>query len=128
MPFLPFNEKQYTIRYQIRNIHGLPIVRERLTDDFFTLEESMTFLTKEFTSNADLVAYKGGDIERNLLNNMGVHCINLEVLACPKYADLLTNYGYVQECCPYHLADTYHCSRHEVKVFTHFVKELKSSA
>ena len=122
MPFLPFNEKQYTIRYQIRNIHGLPIVRERLTDDFFTLEESMTFLTKEFTSNADLVAYKGGDIERNLLNNMGVHCINLEVLACPKYADLLTNYGYVQECCPYHLADTYHCSRHEVKVFTHFVK------
>ena len=102
-------------------------MREKLTDDFFTLEESMTFLTNEFICNADLVAYKGGDIERNLLDNMGVRCINLEVLECPKYADLLTKYGYIQECCrPYHLADTYHCSKHEVKVFTQFVKELKS--
>jgi hypothetical protein len=32
----------------------------------------MDFLTEEFMTNADLVAYKGGDIERNLLNNMGV--------------------------------------------------------
>jgi hypothetical protein len=77
-----------------------------------------------FTSNADLVAYKGGDIERNLLNNMGVQCINLEVLTCPKYVDLLTKYGYQQECCPYHIAQSYHCSRHEVKVFTQFIEEL----
>jgi hypothetical protein len=124
MPFVLFNEKQYSIRYQIKNIHGLPMVKERLTNDFFTLEEAMTFLTKEFTSNADLVAYKGGDIERNLLNNMGVRCINLEVLTCPKYVDLLTKYGYQQECCPYHVAQSYHCSRHEVKVFTQFIEEL----
>ena len=128
MPFVPFNEKQYSVRYQIRNIHGLPVVKTRLRNDFFTLEEAMTFLTKEFTSNADLVAYKGGDIERNLLNNMGVRCINLEVLACPKYVDLLTKYGYRQECCPYHIADSYHCSRHEVKVFTQFIEELISIA
>ena len=75
-------------------------------------------------NNADLVAYKGGDIERNLLNNMGVRCINLEILGCPKYVDLLTKYGFVSECCSFHMTDTYHCSRHEVKVFMHFVKDL----
>jgi hypothetical protein len=126
IPFVPFNEKQCSIQYQIRNIHGLPVVKTRLANYFFTLEEAMTFLTKEFTSNADLVAYKGGDIERNLLNKVGVRCINLE--ACPKYVDLLTKYDYRQECCPHHNADIYHCSRHEVKVFTQFIEELIACA
>ena len=121
MPFVPFNEKNYTIQYQIQKVHGLPIVNKRLTSDFFTLEESMDFLTKEFLSNADLVAYKGGDIERILLNTMGVRCINLEVLSCPKYAELLTKYGYEQECCEYHIGNYFHCSKHEVKVFSEFV-------
>ncbi|CAB3995357.1 Hypothetical predicted protein [Paramuricea clavata] len=124
IPFVPFNETDYTIRYQIRKVHGLPIVNTRLTDDFFTLKESMDFLTKEFLNNADLVAYKGGDIERTLLNNMGVRCINLEVLACPKYDVLLTKYGYEQECCKYHLGDYFHCSKHEVKVFSEFVQRV----
>ncbi|CAB3978625.1 Hypothetical predicted protein [Paramuricea clavata] len=87
-PFVPFNEHCYTIDYQIKKIHGLPIVRKRLTGDFYTLKESMAFLTDEFMCNADLVGYKDGDIERNLLNNMGVRCINLEVLTCPKMAML----------------------------------------
>ena len=124
MPFVPFNEKNYTIQYQIQKVHGLPIVNKRLTSDFFTLEESMDFLTKEFLSNADLVAYKGGDIERNLLNTMGVRCINLEVLSCPKYAELLTKYGYEQECCEYHIGNYFHCSKHEVKVFSEFVQRV----
>ena len=81
----------------------------------------MRFLSTEFIANADLVVYKGGDIERNLLNNMGVCCINLEILGCDKYVDLLTKYGIVPECCPYHLTGQYHCSMHEVKIF---VKDL----
>ncbi|CAB4013531.1 Hypothetical predicted protein [Paramuricea clavata] len=128
MPFVPFNERNYTIRYQINKVHGLPIINTRLTDDFYTLEESMDFLTDEFMRNADLVAYKGGDIERNLLNNMGVRCINLEVLSCPKYANLLTKYGHRQECCQYHLGDYFHCSKHEVKVFAHFVQTILKEA
>ncbi|CAB3977942.1 Hypothetical predicted protein [Paramuricea clavata] len=116
MPFVPFNEYSYTIEYQIKKIHGLPIVRKRLTDDFYTLKESIAFLTDEFMCNADLVAYKGGDIERTLLNNMGVRCINLEILTCPKYADLLTIFGQPQECCPYHLGNHYHCSKHETQL------------
>ncbi|CAB3976763.1 Hypothetical predicted protein [Paramuricea clavata] len=124
MPFIPFNECDYTIDYQIKKIHGLPIARERLTDDFYTLKESTAFLTGEFMCNADLVAYKGGDIERVLLNNMGVRCINLEILTCPKYIDLLTIFGQSQECCPYHQGNHYHCSKHEVKMFAKFVYSL----
>ncbi|CAB3977894.1 Hypothetical predicted protein [Paramuricea clavata] len=124
MPFVPFNESNYTIDYQIKRIHGLPVVRKRLTDDFYTFKESMTFLTDEFMRHADLVAYKGGDIERTLLNNMGVRCINLEILSCPKYIDLLTIFGQTQECCPYHLGNHFHCSKHEVKMFAHFIYTL----
>ncbi|CAB3977255.1 Hypothetical predicted protein [Paramuricea clavata] len=123
-PFVPFNEYDYTIDYQIKKIHGLPMVHSRLTPDFYTLKESMAFLTKEFMDGADLVAYKGGDIERNLLNNMGTRCINLEVLGCPKYVDLLTMYGQTQECCQYHIAANYHCSKHEVKMFANYIYSL----
>lgn len=115
MPILLFDEKDRCVIYQINRIHGLPIVRSKLTHDFFTFEEGMKFMTDEFTSsNADLIAYKGGDIERNLLNKMGV-------FMCPKYADLLIKYGYVAECCPYHISYKFHCSKHEVRVFTEFI-------
>jgi hypothetical protein len=122
MPIVLFDEKDRCVIYQINRVHGLPIVRSKLTYDFFTFEEGMKFMTDEFTSsNADLIAYKGGDIERNLLNKMGVKCLNLEVFMCPKYADLLIKYGYVAECCPYHISDKFHCSKHEVRVFTVFI-------
>jgi hypothetical protein len=124
MPSVYFNERKYAIQYQIKNIHGLPIVTERLTKYFYTLEEGTRFLTLEFMANADLVAYKGGDIERDLLNNMGIRCINLEILGCPKYEVLLSKYGIVTECCTYHNKGSYHCSKHEVKVFTRFVRDI----
>ena len=28
IPFVPFNKRQYSIWYQIKNIHGLPVVTE----------------------------------------------------------------------------------------------------
>jgi hypothetical protein len=56
-------------------------------------------LRQEFIQNADLIAYKG-TIERDLLHHMGFKSINLEILGCEKYDQLLTKYGIVAKCCP----------------------------
>ena len=91
-PRVDFDEKQSCIRYQIYHVHGLP-VREKLDDNFFTYSEVMMMLQMEFIKTADLVAYKGGTIEKNMLASMGVKGINIEIIGCDKYANLLTKYG-----------------------------------
>ena len=78
----------------------------------------------EFIKNADLVAYKGGTIERDMLASMGFKGINIEIIRCDKYANLLTKYGILSECCPYHMYDTCHCSKHEVQVFIYFLQDI----
>ena len=77
MPQLYFNENSRTVRYQIEHVHGLPVVRERISDDFYTYGEVMAMLERQFLSFADLVAYKGGTIERDLLSSMGVKSLIL---------------------------------------------------
>jgi hypothetical protein len=77
MPQLYFNENSRTVRYQIEHVHGLPVVRERISDDFYMYGEVMDMLVRQFLSLADLVAYKGGTIERDLLSSMGVKSLIL---------------------------------------------------
>jgi hypothetical protein len=79
-----FDENDRGVRYQIRVIHGLLIERHRVDNNFYLYHEMINMLRKMFKS-ADLVAYKGGNIERDLLNMLGVSCINMEIMACPKY-------------------------------------------
>jgi hypothetical protein len=62
-------------------------------------------------ARADLVAYKGGVIER-------------EILGCEKYSNLITKYGISPVRCRYHNAGDYHCSRHEVQIFALFLQAI----
>jgi hypothetical protein len=119
-----FNEYDRGVCYQISRIHGLPIVRQRIDDNFYLYDEVMQRLFDMF-KNADLIGYKGGTIERDMLNKMCVNSINLEVLGCPKYSLLLSKYGVEQHTCGYHLHNgvAYHCSGHEVELFARFVSE-----
>jgi hypothetical protein len=120
---LLFDEYDYSVNYQIRKIHGLPIERRRVDDNFYLYVEVMQILYGMF-ENADLIGYKGGTIERDMLNKMRVNSINLEVLGCPKYITLLSKYGVVQHDCGYHLRNgVYHCSGHEVELFARFVND-----
>ena len=119
-----FDENDRGVRYQIGVIHGLPIERHRVDNNFYLYHEMINMLRKIFES-ADLVAYKGGNIERDLLNMLGVSCINMEIMACPKYERLLLKYDVKHDDCGYHIAKgKYHCSRHEVKLFSQFLDTL----
>lgn len=114
-----------TINFQIRKLHGLPLVRYKKTDDFFTQVECLKNLQELFTSSSDVfVAYKGGQIERDLCRKFNVDCINLELLGCPKF-EMLKKIG---ENCIYHLPNKdsqreYHCSKVEVQTFAKFVEK-----
>ena len=120
---LLFDDYDYSVNYQIRKINGLPIERQRVDDNFYLYVAVMQILYGMF-KNADLIGYKGGTIERDMLNKMRVNSINLEVLGCPKYSTLLSKYGVVQHDCGYHLRNAvYHCSGHEVELFARFVNE-----
>ena len=110
------------IVYQVKYIHGLPQVHTRRTKDFLLYGEALKILRDEFLARADLVAYKGGIIERDLLKLLGTKGINLEILGCDKYSDLITKYGISSVRCHYHNAGDYHCSRHEVQVFAFFLQ------
>ncbi|CAB4020405.1 Hypothetical predicted protein [Paramuricea clavata] len=114
-------EVENGVQYQVKNIHGLPVVvHTRRTNDFLLYTEVWEFLRNEFIESADLVAYKGGTIERNLLRRLGAKGINIEILGCDKYVNLLAKYGILPVRCQYHNPGDYHCSRHEVEVFALF--------
>jgi hypothetical protein len=111
-----FDENDRGVQYQIRIIHGLPVERHSINNNFYLYHEMIDIL-RELFKTTDLVAYKGGTIERDLLNMLGISCINLEIMGCPKYECLLSAYNVKHEDCGYHITrGKYHCSRHEVKL------------
>ena len=111
-----------TVNYQIHKVHGLPIVHSKITKDFYTTDEVYVFL-KHLSGKNVLVAYKGGRVEYDILTELNTKSVNLEVFGCPKYRELILKHNMKQECCCYHLNDSYHCSGHEVKMFARFVSE-----
>ena len=115
-----------TVNYQIYKVHGLPIVHNKMTNDFYTIDEVYSFLKQHFFQKNVFVAYKGGRIEYDILSELDTKSVNLEVLGCSKYSELILEYNIKQECCCYHLSDMYHCSGHEVKVFAQFICENKN--
>ena len=79
------------VRWTMRNIHGL-----RFEDKAGDLpQEALPAVLKELCtigvneSGRNVIAYKGGHFESDLLQAAGIQCYNLEELGCPKYRELL---------------------------------------
>ncbi|CAB3982344.1 Hypothetical predicted protein [Paramuricea clavata] len=129
MPKRIFYEKHKCVQYQINKIHGLPITRCRdgrdidIPGEYYLYDEVLTNLRRVFW-NADLIGYKGGIIERDLLRGIGYDGVNLELLECPRYETLLTKYGARPHTCGKHFEGyKYHCSGHEVVLFGRYLTE-----
>ena len=56
---------------------------------------------------------------------MNINSCNIELLGCPKYEQLLSEYDVKHTFCRYHINNTYHCSAHEVQMFAKYVNEVK---
>jgi hypothetical protein len=122
---------QKIVDYVSRNIHGIPFVDgddERLRQE--DLRKSLLKLINQscYEINDVVVGYKGGNLEKAVLDSMGIASFNLELIGCPKYDELVTcpQYQYVQNSsppaadCPLHVItdqNKLHCAKQEVCVF-----------
>lgn len=89
-----------TIDFLTNSIHGMLWTNELDTTGDKSARKMYTFygvkaaLSSYFNGYEEyrepiLVAYKGGNAERDLLNSIGVPSVNLEIYGCPKYNTLL---------------------------------------
>ena len=68
-----------------------------------------------------MVGYKGGHVEKDLLNKLNIPSLNLETLGCPKYDVLRSDdlkYVNLLPSCGFHKDDTrHHCPVTECHAF-----------
>lgn len=68
------------------------------------------------TKANNVIAFKGGDCEKELLERLGIPYKNLEDLGCPRYDDMDTR-RYKHLACKYHKKKDLHCPMSEVTAF-----------
>ena len=76
-----------TCQYVIRNIHKLPfgVPRGVKASEICELENIVSSFYREVKrSESSVLAYKGGHVEKDLLERLDISCVNLERFNCPK--------------------------------------------
>ena len=120
VPYSSLNDRdRRTVVYVRQHVTGLPFYpgpKERALGVHAqnqVKDDMVTIWRKCQTPQAYAVAYKGGTVEKELLEQLRLPSINLETLGCPKY-----------ECCtpsPFdcgcHDHDRFHCSMSECHAF-----------
>ena len=109
------------VSYQKYNINGLtyePMKEERGYESE-EHEEVMKELYDKFKQGKrTVVAYKGGHVERDLLNKLNIPNVNLELYACPKYENLQSSIVEPLPSCGFHFNHkNAHCSMVECHAF-----------
>ena len=110
-----------TVNFAKHNIHGLtyqPRYQERAYEydevDIVLLRLYSQFKTEKRT----VVAYKGGHVEKDLLNKLNIPCLDLETWGCPKYEQLKQTIVEPLGSCGFHLNDNiHHCPMAECQAF-----------
>ena len=105
-----------TIGYQYNHCHGLSFKAnykcrkpERLRDDILAIYARQP-------KNRPVVAYKGGHIEKDLLDSLGLPSCDLEIYGCPKF-EMLRDYSTVQQCGHHKDSSKHHCPVVETACF-----------
>ena len=113
--------------FLISNIHKLPFYTP-IEDNPLPLEE-LDNIVEDFyknvkTSQRDIVAYKGGIFERDLLKKLKIPSINLEQFGCPRCIHLLDKLVWLETCNHHTSPNCYeHCAKIEVEAFGAWVRE-----
>ena len=104
-----------TVQFVYKHIHGL---RFEASFKEVALPQRDLEAVIRALYRGGLVAYKGGHLEKDLLDKMGLPSINLEEFGCPK-ADSLWN-QYKGTSCGHHKTDLFkmvHCPKEETFLF-----------
>ena len=122
-PDLPLRDRR-TVRYVTQKVHGLPFLPtpEEQARPAFQMTQDIKELYKEYcTPERPLVGYKGGTIERDTLETLGIPSVNLERFGCPKYDDM-SRLTTVKSCGHHEKPLVHHCPQVECY---HFVQSMQ---
>ena len=124
-PSIPYSSlnavDKRTVSYVQAYVTGLPYYpgwRERDVREQHRVKDDIVEIWRKCkTPFARKVAYKGGHVERDLLDDLSIPSVNLETLGCPKYEQctpLPFDCGCHDNCT--------HCSMSEAFAFMHWFK------
>ena len=95
-----------------KNLHHVKNLRELLKNTYYTSKRE----------DRNFVAYKGGRIEKDILDELGIPSINLEDFGCPKYEELPS--PSVPDCGYHvHMNESIHCPIKECVAFSNWIKK-----
>lgn len=117
-------KERYTADWCTMNKHGLTIVSAPFEKDLF-VEDNLIQLVKNCyvrskKATKDIVGYKGGNVEEQLLNELGIKHLNLEDYGCPKFEHLPPLENEID--CGHHVIKNKHCAKVKCKAFAKWVK------
>lgn len=85
-------QDQKTVRYVYINVHGIPF-KDFHTEQYTQSKLDLAINIMIGDTINPVVAYKGGHLEKDILERAGIPCVNLEGLGCPKFSELAETYG-----------------------------------
>lgn len=114
-----------TINYCRKFIHGLsfrPLPGEKDAIHIKNLNKVIwTIYVNNKTFDKNVIAYKGGHIEKDILNDLEIPSMNLEEYGCPKFEQLPT--PTINECGFHDKKNKVHCPKVECAAFYEWLKE-----
>ena len=133
LKYIELDSKQIRqVQYVRRRIHGLQFTPSSFEDaksqEFLKIDVQNLYNTYK-SGKRDLVAYKGGHIEKDLLKVLNIPSVNLEDFGCPKVHDLIhQGYGYEVWDCGLHGCTTVsgmHCATLECQILMEWIEDRK---
>lgn len=112
--------------YVTNRVSGLPFearVIERAISCDRVPDNVVALYRKYRTKTKHLIAYKGGHIEKDLLDKLAIPSINLEEFGCPKFENLLASGFEPVKGCGYHVRRS-HCAMAECEIFFSWVTKM----
>jgi hypothetical protein len=114
-----------TCKYVQTHIHKLPFDVPTGIDaiPLSALKETVRKLYDNTRKNS-LIAYKGGNYEKNLLADLNIPSVNLECFGCPQAQKLFDQMIWLETCGKHLTVDGYqHCPKVEVEAYGLWLEE-----
>ena len=118
-------EEQATVSFVTKHVHGLPyraFIRENARPVEEVKEDVRRLYERHRTSERYVVGYKGGHVERDLLDELQIPSYDLEKDECPKFGRMERLQG-VEGCGHHKDPSKHHCAVVECVHFVNWMRQ-----
>ena len=126
MPFESLSDRdRRSVRYVTRHVHGLPFKPkgfELAMSQEYVEQTLMNLYRRSKTETLDVVGYKGGHVEREVLRKLNIPYLDIEAFGCPKVEGLFHSGMNGTNGCGQHEGQV-HCSTLECELFWWWVTD-----